>query len=246
MTFTIAIQSHNFNHRLCWMLSSLISQTQHPRLFIKIDLSYLENSGVEQICKYFASAIPITQRRYYKIEDLQYRGYTRTQAILDCDTQWLLFADSDHVYHPEWFLKLRSFIRRKGMLNYAGIMTAGRVSCLADTANTLIAKYNYPSFIESSFEQIFKVSERFKRGSKGAGHTQLINIDYCDHDGYYVADGESKDRSWTKSVQKAKSDVQFRRRIGQVRKIPKWFSRNQYHLNHARDNEVGKHLEIMR
>jgi len=61
------------------------------------------------------------------------------------------------------------------------------------------------------------------------------------HDGLYQPVGKKIDRPWKKG-QKAKSDLQFKRRLGRER-IPLPI---QYHCQHVRDNEVGYHTEVQR
>ena len=83
----------------------------------------------------------------------------------------------------------------------------------------------------------------------GAGYFQIINVETCPHDGYYVTRDECKDGLWEGGIQCAKSDVQFRRRINKkvpMHKLPEEFRKMQIHMNHERDNEVGYHLETIR
>jgi glycosyltransferase involved in cell wall biosynthesis len=229
------------------MLSSIGQLKQNDKIKMRIALAFLNNIKTEIVAILFEQCgLKIDAFPYMTIGELQSRGYTRSDMIKECLTEWILFTDSDHVYHPEWFVRLREYIRQNKLTKYDGIITAGRTSCDPGMADRLVSSSGpYPIVIADAWKNADTLDIR-KMGNVGAGHTQLINLKFCQHGGYYVEKGKSRDGKWIGGIQKARSDMQFRKRISKLHKLPAWFGRNQRHLNHKRDNEVGYHLEIMR
>ena len=250
---TISIQCHNFQKRLCFMLSSLLEQTDKD--FI-IDISYLKNNGnpsTESVIDFFnKKGLIIKETVYNDLDRFQYRGLTRTDQMERCDTDFLLFADTDMVYNFKMIENLKDIINNDdSFVKYNGIMTCGRYSQPNDKINKtnfLVNSYviDKPMYIEGVWDVVDSKLEKIGRKNVGAGFWQLINFNECDHKNYYVKDNECRDMGWTNGFQKASSDIQFRKRIGCNKKMPKWFSENQIHLNHNRDSFYKEHINEQR
>lgn len=263
---TIAVQCHNFQHRLSWMLASLREQIGNDLLSVMI--AYTKNNGdptTETVIDLYKRHLDIIPMPYDDvISRFQYRGYVRNDQLQACRTPWLLYADTDMVYSTSYFLYLLQHIRENNLDTFNGFISAGRMSMEKDDGNKLVQDnykptLGYTRLMTFPFAHIVTPSGKpvdlIERRNVGAGYFQLINVNHCPHEGYYVPEGRSNDSCWvhpdgkdTKG-QKAKSDMQFRRRIvkqTQHYKLPIEFTWNQIHLNHDRDNEVGKHLEIQR
>ena len=256
----VAIQCHNFQHRLAWMLSSLQQQT--IRNEILVDIGYMPNNGnptTEELIRLHAGAIGtlwIFPRPYTDINRFQYRGYVRNDQIATTDTEWLLFADTDHVYHPEYFERLLEYLN-EGHVDSPNFFSAGRHSCPVEDADALVAQLHtetdgYKKIIPNAWDRANAgLPEKIKKSNPGAGHSQLINMKHCPHDDYYVKEGKSRDGAWLGDGlgQKANSDRQFRGRVKEKIdhiKLPRWFTDNVQHLNHLRDSENGGHTEAQR
>jgi len=240
------------------MLSSLYQQKGMKDKFeITVDIAHSIDNGIpktEEVIDFFNGlGEDVRSRPYPDYSRLQYRGMTRSDQMKCCESDFMLFADCDMVYHPRFFSNLFDLLDKDDEFsNYGGVMTCGRFS----QPNELIEKTN--EFIGDIFSNsklklvqgIWDLSnanlDKVPRSNVGAGFWQLINFDKCDHSGYYVSDQDCRDRGWEGRGQKAKSDQQFRRRIGEKKKLPKWFCDNQIHLNHFRDNQFDEHLVIQR
>lgn len=242
---TIVIQCHNFERRLCWMLSSLLQQRGGPE--IRVGLSHLNSDFINSTVKAFrGEGLFIISGVHESTETLQYRGVTRSDIFKWPATEYILFADTDHVYHPEFFARLAQTMDP----TFEGMWTTGRYSCDPDRANAMVddETIGYPCVIGDAWQTAHdSLNGSFMmRSNVGAGYFQLIRRDSPRHGGYYVRADECRDRGWKGKGQKARSDQQFRRRVGPKRRCIKWFSRNQIHLNHVRDNEIGHHTTIQR
>lgn len=247
---TIAIQCHNFQHRLCWMLSSLVQQTQ-PGL-VAVDIAHVRGNGnptTEKVLALFSETLAIRSSAWDDFSKFQLRGLVRNRQIMECSTEWLMFGDSDMVYHPDYFNRL---ITELGHSHREAryMISSGRTSNPSGLTNFMVTDLadRYPITIAESFRRSDALVKRPMR-NVGAGFCQLINMRHCPHGGYYVKPEENRDWRWSRGSN-PKSDMQFRRRIGRDggarQKLPHWFSENAIHLNHDRDPEAGKHLETQR
>jgi len=236
------------------MLSSIHNQTGSDEQFhIVTDIAHSINNGrpkTEEAIAFFKNmGMDIISRPYDSYDRYQFRGMTRSDQIAKCDTDFMLFSDCDMVYNPALFSILSHVLtQNKDYSEYDGVMTCGRYS----QPNETIEKSNVfvngmfpddsPKYIENIWQLADTTLEKVGRRNVGAGYWQLINMKTCKHDGYYVKDEQCRDRGWEGKGQKAKSDKQFRRRIGFQKKMPHWLTANQIHLNHDRDNLHDCHL----
>lgn len=255
-SITIAIQCHNFQKRLCFMLSSLLAQKKQSRYHLTVDIAHYAGNGIpstDELISFFTSqGLDIFSRTYNNYERFKYRGLTRNDQIASCKTNLLLFADTDMVYHPRFFYRMIELVTTDEQYkNYEGIMTCGRWSqdnSIIEKTNEFVASLiqDKPVYIKDIWSLADQKLEKVSRGNVGAGFFQLINMSKCKHGGFYVEEEHCKDYDWEEKGQKAKSDQQFKRRIGIKKRMPSWYSNAQIHLNHFRDNMFQKHLEEQR
>jgi len=248
---TIAVQCHNYQRRLCWMLSSLCHQSQ-PDL-VAVDIAYLTGNGTpatESLIDFYGQRMPIRGSAYTDLRSFQKRGYTRNRQLRQCTTDWILFADCDMVYHPEYFWRLgEELLSQHATATH--MLSSGRWSTEKEPTNTLVNRTisTTPELIPDAFQQV-TILPKARRRNVGAGFSQLINMHHAPHAGFYVESGKSRDWSWNRRYHKTRSDIQFRKRMnrlgGRRQSLPEWFTDGLIHLNHERDNEVKYHLETQR
>jgi len=248
---TISLQCHNFQRRLCWMLSSL-AQQKFPEL-ITLSIAYIPGNGrptTEQLCDLFSNTIHIRRTEFTDYHVFQRRGLIRNDHLRECQTDWLMFGDCDMVYHPEYFLRLIEELETNHK-EARYITSSGRMSNPKDETEAMITKYVTDSAVQvlGAFSIADQLPKR-EMHNCGAGFCQIINTQFCAHDGYYVDPMTCRDWDWEKRGSNPKSDMQFRRRVsvngGARRSLPHWFTETAIHLNHDRDPEAGKHLETQR
>ena len=238
------------------MLSSLVAQKKKSRYELIVDLAHYDPNGTpsnKEVISYFSElGLKINSRMYNDYERFKYRGLTRNDQISSCNTDFILFADTDMVYSNRFFYRMIELVTTNDEYrDYEGIMTCGRFSqdntTIGDTnkfVNNLIK--DKPAYVKKIWSFCDSQLVKVKRSNVGAGFFQLINMDKCNHGRLYVDEENCKDYDWEGKGQKAKSDQQFKRKIGIKKKLPKWYSQSQIHLNHFRDNEVGYHIEEQR
>lgn len=247
---TIAVQCHNFQRRLCWMLSSLAQQTK-PELVV-VDVAHVTGNGrptVEDVCEMFENRLNIRKSAWEDLDWFQYRGFVRNRQLQQCETEWLMFGDCDMVYSPDYFDRLMTELDRShSKASY--MLSTARTSNPKEQSTEMVNReiLDRARLVDKSFELANGLPKRWMR-NVGAGFSQIVNIRHCPHDGYYVSPTVNRDWSW-KRGSNPKSDMQFRKRIGAAggprRNLPVWFGQNAIHLNHNRDPEAGKHLEEQR
>ena len=233
MKIRVAIQSYKFNKRLCWMLSSILQQTGDlPD--IEVSVSYFVNTGVKELlCVFRRAGLLINGHEYVDWGRFKRRGFVRNRdlkigGVRVIDADWILWADSDMVYPPNFFSMMKSLCNTTFADNLK-CLHSGRRSTFLDETELLVNKYNYPCIVPNAFIQANKLKSKKKRNI-GAGYCQITNVDslFSNFGGIYVK-GRC-DRDWDTRGQKAISDIRFRKRLG-AEKIPlPW----QVHLQHLR------------
>lgn len=248
---TVAVQCHNFQRRLCWMLSSLCEQTR--RDLLAVEVAHLPGNGAprtEDVVRFFSARLAVRSSAWNDPATFQKRGLVRNRQLQECRTEWLLFADCDMVYHPEYFERLAELLSREHA-QAACLLSAGRLSNPKVQANELVDAMDYSKgvLVENAFARA-DLLPKIRKRNIGAGFSQLINVRHAPHGGYYVKPEENADWAWDTRFQKARSDIQFRKRISRLggprKALPGWFGENLIHLNHHRDKEFGRHLEEQR
>jgi hypothetical protein len=160
--------------------------------------------------------------------------------MLDKDTDWVLFSDCDMVYDPTFFAELAE--KLKTLENVDGVVCVGRLSNDATKATNLVNSLTYPLIVDESAALMAMISDR-EMGNVAAGYFQLVPVKMLN--GYYVEEGKSNDKHMFNKHFNPKSDLQFKKRFGN-KKIKLSLKAKQYHINHTRDPEAGKHLEEQR
>ena len=245
----IAVSCTFFQHRLCWMASSLLQQCGDvPDIVLSV--AYPRHNGVpstETVCDFFENqGLKIRRFPYEGMSKIQFRGLVRNDQLQASDCEWMIFADADMTYDPLFFEHLSRQLQGD-LKNETRVISARRISLDKDFCKNYFNTqdhHQYPCIVERSGElkswPIFQISK-----SCGAGYFQLVNRQHIMQNcgGLYVDPLNCKDWSWKTKGQKANSDRQFRHRVGGVKHI---HTMPQYHLNHERDNEAGVHLEHQR
>jgi hypothetical protein len=233
------------------MLSSVLQQTGDiPNIIFSV--AYPRDNGnprTEDVCSFFKDqGLNIKEQPYDGMDEIQYRGLARNRQMREATADWILFADTDMTYAPDFFEDLgRQLVGP--LKNETRCISARRVSLAKEECKQYFNELDphvYPCVVEEAglLEgwPIYQISR-----SCGAGYFQLANVanirDNCDN--LYVDPEGCNDWGWLKGkkMQKAKSDGQFRKRVGGIKRIK---TKPQYHLNHERDNEAGEHLVIQR
>lgn len=232
------------------MLSSIAEQKgQVPE--IVFDIAYPKENGTpttEEICDFFDPYVNISSTKYPDERSMQYRGLVRNKQLEKCDTDWILFADCDMVYDSLFFDDLNKQLISH-LKDETRCISASRISLDKDYSkkyfNEIDDASRYPCLIKDAAKQLqfWPIYQRSR--SVGAGYFQLANVKNIrdNHGGIYVDESRCKDNAEFDNYHKTRSDGQFRGRIGGIRKIR---TMPQYHLNHERDNEVGKHIDFQR
>jgi len=248
---TIAIQCHNFQRRLCWMLSSLAQQASS--YLLRVDIAHVRGNGTpstEKLLAAFSDRLSLKSSTWADFETFTKRGMVRNRQIAECETEWILFGDADMVYHPHYFRRLSVELGRNHQ-DAPYFISSGRMSNPKDLTDELVFKHanEHGDEIKDAFDKSKHLAMR-RMGNVGAGFSQIINMRHAPHGGFYVDEKRNWDFNWEERGSNPRSDIQFRWRMvrasGPRFQLPRWYTRNAIHLNHDRDPEVGTNIKTQR
>jgi len=233
MKIEINIHCHNYQHRLCWMLSSILQQKGDiPEIVTSI--SFLPDNGsptTEKVIDLFKKeglkfiSVPVN-----KGEESN-RAIARNLRAKNTNADWIIYADSDMVYDPYFFEDLKKKLQTDKFKNEDKVIGADRHSMQIDfCVNYFDADARvYPCVIPDVAEIVSKWPLWYIKGKKKApGYFQLASVKAIrDKGGIY---SEVNVDRW----RLCKTDRVFRSHMGgnvPIDLLP------QYHLNHDRREE---------
>lgn len=234
MLIEIAINCYSYQHRLCWMLSSLLQQEGVvPDLLINI--SYMEKEGnpnTEDVCSFFKEKGLNIKETILSENEVKNRSFARRKQSEESNSDWMIFADADMVYDTLFFDDLCKKLNKEPYKSETRVMGANRVSLDIEFCEKYFNedKTVYPVEIKDVVEVVKQWPVFYIRGKRiAAGYFQLANTkDIKSSDLYPI---RKKD-----SLRTYKADRSFRLSMGGrcgIDTLP------QYHLNHYRDTDVS-------
>ncbi|MFW6247187.1 MAG: glycosyltransferase [bacterium] len=240
----ICIQCHNYQRRLTWELSSILQQKNFDLSKLNINIACLKNNGnptTEDVVDLFKSNGLNIEYFYFDKEEFAKRGNVRNKQVSVTNSDWLFFADADHVYHYDFFNQLEKELNRSRLYT-----SCNKVHTNSEFTYNIVNAFEYPNIINNAFElsNSIPINENIKSRKVAAGCMQVVKRqDIIErNNGLYVS--HAIDKHLFKKGQLARSDLLFRREI----KLKNRFLNLplQIHLQHNRDKEVGYHLEEQR
>jgi len=228
------------------MLSSMMQQDLPEDMHISMSVAYVSGTGnpeTEAVIDTFRKeGMDVRGVPYPNIDEFQYRGWTRNKQLDECDADWILFADCDMVYPPNFFKVMYEQLNLDKYKDNPHCLHSRRFSTTLDETEALVNKYKYPCVIPDTCGQI-KVLPGKKKSNIGAGFCQLANVEILKNSKHpwYCVPGKKIDYSYSK-YHKTKSDMHFRRRL-KSEKIPLPL---QYHAQHVRSNTNKKQIYTQR
>jgi glycosyltransferase involved in cell wall biosynthesis len=230
LTIEICIHCFRYQHRLCWMLSSLLQQKGDiPNLTINI--SHTNNDGTpttEEVCKFFREKGLNIKETIVTQEQISNRAIARNKQVSETMASWILFADSDIVYDPYFFDDLQKQLKTN-LRDIKLVMGADRFSLNDNFCIKYFSeedKREYPCVVEDVASISSKFPIKWLTGKYIApGNFQLANVECIRAKGMLYT-GRTNDY-WRNT----RSDRSFRCRMGG--RIP-INVKPMYHLNHDR------------
>lgn len=250
MHIRMAVQCHNFQQRFCWQLSSILEQEPfEARLSIEVACMPLNgNPSTEYVCDFFRGRGLDVEEYYYPKEIFAKRGLVRNEQIqhakdIGCD--WIFYVDADHIYHPDYFKELVNALKKSKADNchfssykeYAETESSNQHARLAAMCPYIVDAYRRAD------NEMPKLNKRSRAIAYGG--CQICRIDDIErkNNGIYIEPDQCRDKHLFRKGQRARSDIQFRRRMGGGTQLhlPKVIE-----MSHVRDKEVGYHVTDQR
>lgn len=239
MRLDFCVLCHNYQRRLCWVLSSIVQQIGDiPEITIYI--SSIKNNGnpkTEKVVKEFSKKLNIKHIIHKKIDEILVRETVRNRQVKESNSEWIFFGDCDHVFPVNFFelLKQKLSFPRYKKLN--GILySPWRFTTEEKPTQEIMQSKRY--YIENAYKNALQIPQINKGIVKIAGGAmQLVRRDLID--GYYTnCDGPSR-----KGIIRFNSDIAFRQRFKDgpgLLRLPRMI-----HLNHLRRQSIigGKDIQ---
>lgn len=249
MSIEICIFCHNFQKRLCWMLSSIAQQSgKVPSIRVNVaSLKYNGKPTTEEVLEEFKQYFSVKHVQYEDREEIAYRGIVRNRQIKESLGDWLFFADSDYVYHPQFFESLANKLEPNDTGYY---YCTKKVSTSVKSTNDAV-RFENRIYIPDAYKRAQKIKTiHYKYGACSAGNMQVISRETLKKYGDTYARPLEPNRRYLhqdfhlfNQMQCARSDLAFRNKLDGCTKIDLPL---QIHLNHIRDKDLGRHTEMQR
>ena len=240
----------NFELRHRWQMSSILQQRgKLPLIFV--DCAILE--GDENPLRFPLNATDPYKCGigYYQTdrETFARRALTRTEQIArarEAKADYIYFADCDHIYEPRFFCRLFKYLRTTGKAVTNCIHSKWQVHTQVAPTNAACEELRDKPILPNAWARAMKLPYMDKpTRAVAAGNMQVCKLDavYEKTGGVYVPAEKTRDGHLFNQGQRARSDIQFRGRMGGTTSID---LPAQVHLQHRRDKEEGHHLEEQR
>lgn len=254
MLIYFAVECHNYELRFVWQMSSILQQRgKLPHLLI--DCAVLE--GDENPLRFPADCLPhhffdsnlCLMYHPTDRETFARRALTRTEQIArarEAKADWIFFADCDHIYEPRFFCKLRRYLAGTGKDVTNCIHSKWQVHTQVAPTDAACEELREKPIMAHAWHRAMKLPYIPKVNRPvAAGNMQVCKLDaiYEKTGGVYVPANKTKDGHLFNQGQHARSDIQFRGRMGGTTSID---LPAMIHLQHRRDKEEGGHLTCQR
>lgn len=210
---------YKFQKRYSWVLSSLVQQT-FKNFTVTTDIYDQDpfKNLTDDIKRIYSPHLTMKFNEYNQ-QQIQYRGYTRTQNIKNTTAEWILFLDADDVFHPTFFEQLDSKLKTLSDSDKQKLISIPRFTMGVDDGYKLVNSVSYNDIISDAFNRCFVVKSKKLSNFghvAGAGYFQLIHMPSLRAKGInsYV-DGNYDNPMLNTSIKsKMRSDVVFRQKVG--------------------------------
>ena len=233
LTIEICIHCHRYQHRLCWMLSSILQQQGNaPNL--NVNVSFCPDDGnptTKEVCDFFRKSGLNMYETVLTPKEVPNRSIGRNrqvkQVIETKRAEWMLFADSDMVYDNHFFEDIQMQLNGK-YKDVTKVIGADRISlnipfCIKYFEDD---EREYPCVVSDVAEIASQWPVKWVTGkTKCPGNFQLASVDaIIKNGGVYTKRSRDVWRS-------TRSDRGFR---AQMKGHCSMNVKPQYHLNHDR------------
>ena len=236
MLIEINFHCFKYEHRMCWMLSSILQQIG-DKPDIVVSISYLPNTGnppTEECIKFFREKglniidVPVQPGQEGN------RAIARNTRAKETKADWIIFADGDMVYHKEFFADLQTKLQKDPHMSCDKVIGADRHSLNIEFCTKYFNEdtRQYPCVIEDVAELVCKWP-LFRLSGKhiAPGYFQLANVQAIKNKGG-IYSNRCVDRG-----RNCKTDRLFRFHMGGVLPI---HLHPMFHLNHDRTDGIQR------
>ena len=239
----ILIYCHNFQRRLCWVLSSLCQQVGNVPEFV-VNIASMPGNGspsTDDVINSFSKRLQFKHTVFSDRNVFAYPGLTKTRQIQESNADWFMCHSCDYVLPPTRLAAINSSIKGEYKDCDTCLSSIGNVHTTVESADAFVQETIL--YENNAYEKAMLLDRFDKRDSRPGGFLVFSRAAiYKKRNGIYGDSRHIKDRNLFNHGMKSRSDVPFRKQMGC--EIVDWPI--MVHLNHNRDKEVGYHLEEQR
>jgi hypothetical protein len=239
MHIDLCFQVFKFEKRFRYVLSSINQQiksgfTFHIKVAINENQDQYINILKQSVIAHSNLDISLIN---YTDDKFKFRGQTRTDNIVNCKSDCILFLDADNVFHPSFFNELYNHISHIKDIDTGKVISVPRLTMDAKKANLLInSDLNYSSEVLDVYNKVSKIPTKPSYNYKvsGAGYFQLVFKKTLVDKHIYSYTNNIYDTSILNENVKfcTKSDIVFRKKLDGV--YPITTLKPIIHINHFR------------
>lgn len=210
-----------------------------------INVASFRNNGnptTEEVINHYHDKLNIKHIIFTETErdEFAIASKVKDRQIASSNCDWILNPDADHVYHPEYFSGLLSYLED---LKNCERCAASLVRVTTDEQATNEAVNTSGIYIDDAYNKAMSLKRIDRKLPIRFGSFVAFRRDAFNKICGGVYDTVGYDKHLFKQGMGSRSDKRFRARMnGTIRlDLPPYV-----HLNHSRDKDAGKHLEEQR
>lgn len=249
MQLEVLIYCHNFQRRLCWVLSCFHQQLSHG-LDVLFNIATMPNNGdprTEDVMQFFTTkGMKFKHTIYTDRNAFAYPSMTKNRQIQESDADWFMCHSCDHLIQKHHLRVVEEQIKKhhdtdRVLGNFGNFFTVD-VDRTNTVVNEAVKKSMYVPDAFAFVEREFICDSHVKRNLGGLLllRHQLLREK---NNNCYIKPEDCHDRHVFNKGMKTRSDVYLKVSVGarRVRQLP-----TMIHLEHHRDKELGYHTEEQR
>jgi hypothetical protein len=226
MKIDYCILCYKFQRRLSWCLSSILEQIGNiPNIIINI--GYVKNDGdpqTENVINVFKNKLHIIEKKYDSVDDILHRGNVRNDLLHISDSEWVFWADCDHIYQNNFFAELKDHLDKFSNIESTVLYSYNKnTTDIKSTDETLSESKILINDAFNLADKIPKIECRVNK--KAGGAMQVIRREQLK--GFYIKEDKSK-----ANMMRFSSDIKFRWRFKNIIPLDLPY---MIHLNHNRN-----------
>lgn len=198
----ICVHCYKYSKLLNLQLSSyVINGGEYLKDIKHVVYTCEEDESTNAVCDFFANMLNL-EKRLLHMNTLAARGYGRDMAVKECESEWLWFADADHLISEN---SMKSLLETLQSTEFKFLFPQIAVKNRNDEdIDNYLKTIEVPDVINFDFEKLGMETAR-KKHRVASGGVQIVQTEYIKKIGYAYRHKQHSD--WTS----CRDDKRFRK-----------------------------------